>query len=78
MFLLSIDAFYWLKCPECVFYTQEETNFQNHAVDNHPMSFVLFENEKVIKDSSAEHNQNYYETKQEDFGQNDSDDKEGN
>ena len=40
------------------------------------MSFVLFENEKVIKDSSAEHNPNYYETIQEDFGQNE--DREGN
>ena len=42
------------------------------------MSFVLFENEKVIKDSSAEDNPNYYETIQEDFGRNASEDREGN
>ena len=78
MFRLSIDAFYWLKCPECIFYTKEENIFQNHAVDNHPMSFVLFENEKVIKDSNVEDISNHYETKQEDFGQIASEDREGN
>ena len=38
----SIDAFMCLKCPECLFDTKEAKNFQNHALENHPMSFVLF------------------------------------
>ena len=38
----SIEAFYFLKCPECVFNTREEKVFKEHALGNHPMSFVLF------------------------------------
>ena len=38
----SVKAFYFLKCPECIFDTQEEYSFRDHAVENHPLSFVLF------------------------------------
>ena len=38
----SIEAFYYLKCPECTFDTQEEFTFQDHAVSNHPLSFEFF------------------------------------
>ena len=38
----NIVAFYCLKCPECPFYTKEETSFQNHALDDHPLSQILF------------------------------------
>ena len=38
----SIQEFYFLKCPECVFDTKEEGFFQDHALQHHPMSFVLF------------------------------------
>ena len=38
----SIDAFSFLKCPECNFDTKEEFIFQDHAIVNHPLSFVLF------------------------------------
>ena len=38
----SIQAFSFLKCPECIFDTKEEEIFQEHAVENHPLSFVLF------------------------------------
>ena len=38
----SIWAFSYLHCPECTFNTQEESIFQHHAVETHPMSFVLF------------------------------------
>ena len=38
----SVNAFYFLKCPECIFDTQEEYTFRDHAVENHPLSFVLF------------------------------------
>ena len=38
----SINAFYFLNCPECAFNTKEENCFQEHAIQNHPLSFVLF------------------------------------
>jgi hypothetical protein len=38
----SVRAFSYLKCPECDFNSKEEGLFQDHAVENHPMSFVLF------------------------------------
>ena len=38
----SVQAFSFLKCPECTFEIQEEHFFQVHAVENHPLSFVLF------------------------------------
>ena len=39
----SIQAFYFLKCPECNFTNREESNFQNHAIENHPLSIPFFE-----------------------------------
>ena len=38
----SIHDFYFLKCPECDFDSKEENTFQDHAVENHPLSFVFF------------------------------------
>ena len=38
----SIQDFYFLKCPECEYDTKEEYSFQDHAVENHPLSFVFF------------------------------------
>ena len=38
----SIHDFYFLKCPECDFDSKEENSFQDHAVENHPLSFVFF------------------------------------
>ena len=38
----SLQAFLCLKCPECVFDTKEKDIFQNHAMENHPLSTVLF------------------------------------
>ena len=38
----SVQAFSCLKCPECDFHAKEEIYFRNHALENHPMSFVLF------------------------------------
>ena len=45
----SIKAFYYLKCPECQYHTKEENLFENHAVENHPLSNVFFENKTVTK-----------------------------
>ena len=39
----SIQAFYFLKCPECDFNTKKENLFENHATEDHPLSFVLFD-----------------------------------
>ena len=38
----SIEAFSFLKCPECKFNTKKENYFQVHATENHPLSFVFF------------------------------------
>ena len=38
----SIQIFYCLKCPECMFFSQEEFDFKHHAMENHPMSDLLF------------------------------------
>ena len=38
----SVQAFSFLKCPECIYDTKEEDFFQVHAIENHPLSFVLF------------------------------------
>jgi len=51
----SIQDFSFLKCPECTFDTKEEGTFQDHATENHPLSFVLFgktckENEEIFVD----------------------------
>ena len=39
----SIQSFSFLNCPECNFKVKEEDNFHKHAVENHPLSFVLFD-----------------------------------
>ena len=39
----SILAFYFLKCPECTFTNKEESDFQTHAIENHPLSLTFFE-----------------------------------
>ena len=51
----SIQAFYFLKCPECAFDTQDENCFQDHALENHPLSCALFGNgsKEDIKDNST-------------------------
>ena len=38
----SIHDFSYFKCPECVFDTKEEETFEDHATENHPLSFGLF------------------------------------
>jgi hypothetical protein len=39
----SLEAFTCLKCPECAFFSKEESNFRNHATKNHPLSSEFFE-----------------------------------
>ena len=38
----SLQEFACLKCPECTFDTKNGEVFRDHAVENHPLSFVLF------------------------------------
>ena len=38
----SIQEFSFLKCPECAFDSKEEDTFQDHAIENHPLAFILF------------------------------------
>ena len=40
----SIQEFSFLKCPECAFDSKEEDTFQDHAIENHPLAFILFGN----------------------------------
>ena len=65
----SIQEFYFLKCPECTFDTKEENCFQDHALENHPLSYVLFgiESKEAIieynEDSLLPEDHNYCENK---------------
>ena len=47
----SIQAFSFFKCPECIFDAKEEDVFQNHALENHPLSFALFG--KTVKEEEV-------------------------
>ena len=53
----SIWAFTFLKCPECIFDTQEESIFRDHAAKNHPLSFVFFGGKK----EEEEYEDDYYD-----------------
>jgi len=46
----SLEAFTFLKCPECTFDTKETDLFQNHAIYNHPLSYVLFSNISKVQE----------------------------
>ena len=78
----SIQAFLYLKCPECIFDTQEESTFRDHAFENHPLSFEFFG--KKLKDEpmddigehNSDRNENYEEKYDEKYDENyDYDDK---
>ena len=58
----NIQAFWFLKCPECTFDTKKENIFQEHAVENHPQSFVFFLEGIDTKD---EIENDFFEIKQE-------------
>ena len=48
----SIQEFLVFKCPECTFDSKEDYQFQNHATENHPLSFVLFGKKEVDKEEN--------------------------
>ena len=39
---LAWQEFYYLKCPECYFVPIDENKFENHATENHPLSYAFF------------------------------------
>ena len=51
----SIQAFYILKCPECDFDTKEENTFENHATENHLLSYIFFD-KKLFKEKMNTNN----------------------
>ena len=62
----SLHDFWFLKCPECIFDTREENHFQDHALENHPLSFVLFgkkckEEENELYDANYEDGMENYD-----------------
>ena len=54
----SIEAFTFLKCPECLFDTKEDEVFLEHAFENHPMSSVFFGKRLKKEVESEEYNSN--------------------
>ena len=48
----SMDFFLCWKCPECSFDTQGEDDFQEHAVENHPLSHVFFGTVKIEEEDN--------------------------
>ena len=52
----SLQAFWYLKCPECAYDTQEEEIFREHALENHPRSFAIFG--KTLKEEDDEYDEN--------------------
>jgi hypothetical protein len=43
-----------MNCPECVYKTKTGNSFQDHAFENHPLSFVLFETYAKIHPGSED------------------------
>ena len=58
----TIQAFYFLNCPECVFKTKTEDMFKMHAFSNHPLSCILFE--KSIKTEGTKEEVSEFELEQ--------------
>ena len=50
----NVKEFSFLNCPECKFKSKQENMFEYHAVKNHPLSFVLFDNKdlSIVKEIS--------------------------
>ena len=49
----SIEAFAYLKCPECDFDSKAESSFKSHAIKTHPLSRVFFGNAMVDNDTKV-------------------------
>ena len=42
----NIQSFLYLNCPECSYRTKKKDSFQEHALQNHPLSCSFFEEDK--------------------------------
>ena len=55
----NFQTFLFLNCPECEFKTKQRNCFQDHAVEYHPSSVVLFNNldqkDPLENESSTKH-----------------------
>ena len=49
----SIQTFYCLKCPECMFFSDKELDFKDHAIKNHPLSNLFFDKFKKNEDMAS-------------------------
>ena len=49
----SIEAFAYLKCPECEFDSKAESSFKSHAVKTHPLSRVFFGKTMIDNDTKV-------------------------
>ena len=49
----SIEAFAYLKCPECEFDSKAESSFKNHALKTHPLSQVFFGKAAIDNDTKV-------------------------
>ena len=76
----SVWAFSYLHCPECAFNAQEESAFQHHAIETHPLSFVLFQNdfqqELFVKEEPKEECDELFDNNEEMFDESFENDKE--
>lgn len=52
----SIESFNFLCCPECVYRSKEKSNFQVHAIKNHPKSKTFFGPDQVLKVQETDSN----------------------
>ena len=42
----NVQSFLYLNCPECSYRTKKKDSFQEHALQNHPLSCSFFEEDK--------------------------------
>ena len=64
----SIQVFFYLKCPECTFDTKTKDDFQDHAIENHPLSLLgIYGKNHVKKEIDIEENIGNYSVKRESF-----------
>jgi len=52
----SIKSFNFFCCPECVYRSKEESTFEDHALQNHPQSKILFHDVQVKEEDCKDEN----------------------
>lgn len=75
----SLQDFSYFCCPECVYRSQGEYEFQAHAIQNHPQAQEFFKSAEKIKEEDDDDDQEeapFDDMKPEAFDSNDDDDAE--